>query len=305
MTAAGGDSGPVVCVGAHMQALFMHVERVPREGETVLGWGYRESLDGGKAANVAVAAARLGAPAALVTAIGTDARSEWWRRYFDEQGVDTAGLIEFDGPMDIGPALLPPSKIPALVSVTDLGRRLTAPVVASMSAVIRRASVVVCALESPQDGAETAFRIGRAAGAATILNASPTAELDPALLAVTDVMVVNEHEAAVLSKGSGSPHAAALALRDTFALGWLIVTAGADGAYVARGDQVDHVPAPSVEEIVDTTGAGDAFLGALAVCVRDGEPVPEAARFAVRAASIACTREATMSAFPTLSEVTG
>ena len=288
-------AGPIVCVGAHMQALFMHVERIPREGETVLGWGFHEPRDGGKVANVAVAAARLGAPAALVTAIGTDERSRRWRRYFEEQGIDTTGVVEFDGPMDVGPALLPPSKIPALISVTDLGRRLTGDVVSTTAAVIERAAVVVCALESPQDGVLAAFRVGRGAGATTILNASPVAELDPALLAVTDLVVVNEDEALGLPAGE---------LRAQLGVQSLVVTAGADGAYLADRDRpVAHVPALAVREVVDTTGAGDAFVGALAVGLRNGEALADAVPFAVRAASISCTRESTMSAFPTLAEV--
>ena len=75
------EPGPIVCVGAHVQGLFMHVERIPSEGESVIGWGYREPRDGGKVANVAVAAARFGAPASLVTVIGTDDRSSDWLDY--------------------------------------------------------------------------------------------------------------------------------------------------------------------------------------------------------------------------------
>jgi len=298
------DPGPIVCVGAHMQALFMHVERIPLEGESVLGWGFSEPLDGGKVANVAVAVARLGAPAALVTAIGTDERSQRWRRYFDEQGVDATGVVEFDGPMDVGPALLPPSKVPALVSVTDLGRRLTGEVVSSASAVVRRAAIVVCALESPQDGAIAAFRIGRVAGATTILNASPAAELDPALVALTDILVVNEHEAVSTAARAGTPRELAAELQPALTVGAVIVTAGADGAYLADGGNgVRHVAAPTIPEVVDTTGAGDAFVAALAVRLRSGETTADALPFAVRAATVACTRESTMSAFPTMSEV--
>jgi ribokinase len=296
--------GPIVCVGAHMQSLFMHVERVPREGETVLGWGYREPVDGGKVANAAVAAARLGAPVGLVTALGTDVRSHRWRDYFRTAGIGTDGLIEFAGPMDVGPALLPPSKIPVLVSVTDLGRRLTASTVASRREVIGRASIVVCALESPQDGAAAAFRVGRSAGAITILNASPAAELDPALLAVTDIVVVNEHEAAAFAPDAGAPSAAAARLRGILRVDRVVVTAGAGGAFVAAGDgDATHVAAPPVDVVVDTTGAGDAFVGALAVRMRVGDDVVAASAFAVRAASLACTRESTMSSYPTLEEL--
>jgi ribokinase len=295
-------AGPIVCVGAHMQALFMHVERIPREGETVRGWGYRESVDGGKVANVAVAAARLGAPVALVTAIGTDIRSAGWRSYFTDAGIDTSGVLEFDAPMDVGATLLPPSKIPALVSGTDLATKLTRETVSSVAHVIDGASVVVCAFESPQDGIAAAFAIGRAAGATTILNASPVAALQPEVLSTVDILVVNEHEAAALAAGR-TPRGAADAIRDDFGIRAVVVTAGAEGAYITSTAGVEHAAALEVDEIVDTTGAGDAFLGALAFRLREGDDVVAAARFATRAASIACTRQDTMAAFARLEEV--
>lgn len=152
---------PVVCVGAHIQALLMHVERVPREGESVRGWGARMSADGGKVANAAVAAARLGAPVRLITVIGTDPRSDRWLGYFRREGVDTSGIIRVEGPIDVGPVMLPPSGVPAIVSVVDLGVRLDADPVAARPELIRDAAVVVCALESPAESAAEAFRLGR------------------------------------------------------------------------------------------------------------------------------------------------
>ncbi len=300
---AADGRGPVVCVGAHMQALFMHVERIPKEGETVRGWGYRESVDGGKVANVAVAAVRLGAPVRLVTIVGTDQRSEWWLEFFRKQNIDTRGILQFEGPMDIGPALLPPSRIPALVSVSDLSARLDAVTVEQQAELIREASVVACALESPRDGVEAAFRIAKASGATTILNASPAADLSADLTRLTDVLVVNQEEAVSLS-GRASPPEGAATLVGPPGPGSVIVTAGPQGAYAARlGEPVAHLSAPKLSRVVDTTGAGDAFVGALAVRLRAGDEILESASFAIRAASFACTREYTMPSFPTLEDL--
>jgi ribokinase len=295
-------SHPIVCVGAHIQALFMHVERVPREGESVRGWGALMPVDGGKVANAAVAAARLGAPVRLITVVGADERSDWWLAYFEQEGVDTAGIIRCEGTMDVGPVLLPPSGVPAIVSVADLSARLDARAVASRAELIADASVVVCALEAPMDGVQEAFRVGHAAGAVTVLNASPATPLTPELAAQTDVLVVNEEEARLLA-GALSAELAAAALARSLDLRAVIVTAGSLGAFLAeRGASVAQIPAPAVE-VVDTTGAGDAFVGALAARIREGARLAEAVPFAVRAASISCTRRFTMPSFPKRGEL--
>jgi ribokinase len=281
----------------------MHVERVPREGESVRGWGALMPVDGGKVANAAVAAARLGASVRLITVVGTDARSDWWLAYFEREGVDTTGVIRAEATMDVGPVLLPPSGIPAIVSVSDLSARLDASVVASRAELITDASVVVCALESPADGVREAFRIAHARGAVTVLNASPAAPLAAELAAETDVLVVNEEEARFLA-GAPSAEVAAVELARVLGPRAVIVTAGALGAFLAeRGASVARIPAPAVE-VVDTTGAGDAFVGALAARIREGLRLAEAVPFAVRAASLSCTRPFTMPSFPTQAELT-
>jgi ribokinase len=287
-----------------MQGLFMHVERIPHEGESVRGWGFREPLDGGKVANVAVAAARLGAPVRLVTVVGTDERSDRWRAFFDGEGIDTRGMLQLEGAMDVGPALLPPSKVPAVISVGDMSARLVAAVVEHKAELLRDASVVACALESPVDGVEAAFRLGKENGATTILNPSPIIRLTDALVALADVLVANEHEAEMLSDGIDDPAEAAAAIRSRLPLLSVIVTAGERGAYLVEGSgAAAHVPAPRLPEVVDSTGAGDAFLGALAAYLRVGTELGAGVEAAVRAASFSCTREHTMSSFPTEEEL--
>jgi ribokinase len=115
---------PLVVVGAHSQSLFMHVSAIPREGETVAAHGFEETLDGGKATNQAVAAARLGAPVRFLSLVGDDERGRRILRYLHEQGVDTRWVGVADGPTDVGFVLLPPSRIPAIASCDDLSVRL-------------------------------------------------------------------------------------------------------------------------------------------------------------------------------------
>jgi ribokinase len=298
-------AGPIVVVGAHAQGLFMQVEAVPKEGESVLGWDFDEPLDGGKATNQAVAAARLGAPVRLVTVLGRDERGRRALAYFEAQGIDTSWVVSVDGPTDMGFVVLPPSKIPAIATAQDRSRELNETTVGAAAEAIRGGSFVLSQLEAPQEAALAAFRTARAAGVATILNPAPALELDAELLALTDVLVPNEHEAAVLAGRDGAPGELSSELAGRLGVATVVVTAGDDGAYfVHAGESSGHVPAPRVEA-ADTTGAGDAFVAALAVQLRDGAPLADAVAFAVRAASLSVTRPGTMPAFPTTEEVRG
>jgi ribokinase len=297
------QAGPIVVVGAHAQGLFLHVTSIPAEGESVLGFNYREPRDGGKASNQAVAAARLGAPTVLVSVVGNDERGREARAYLKGQGVDVRWCRQADGPTDVGFVLLPPSAVPAIATAQDCSRELDEDAVLQAEEPIARASLVICQLEAPAAAALAAFAIAKRAGARTLLNASPAMSLPSELIRLTDVLVPNEHEAATLAGASG--HAGDLACR--LARQWMceavIVTAGAAGAYVATGGTLSHVPARTTRA-VDTTGAGDAFLGALAVRLRDGGSFLDATGFAVRAATLSVTRAGTMDAFASAAELT-
>jgi len=294
--------GSVVVVGAHVQGLFLQVDAVPREGESVMGWGFQEPFDGGKSSNQAVAAARLGAPTVLVSVVGSDERGRRALEFFREQGIDTRYCFQVDGPTDVGFVLLPPSKIPAIATALERNQELDAQTVERASEAIREGDVVVCALEAPQEAVIAAFRIARAARVRTVLNPAPAAALAPELLDLTDVLVPNEHEAAALAGREGPPGELAADLVERLQVPATVVTAGAAGAYVAAGRGVEHVAATAVEP-VDTTGAGDAFVGALAVRLRAGDTLSKAAAFSVRAATISVTRPGTMTAFATSGEI--
>ncbi len=293
----------VVVVGAHTQSLLLRVERVPAEGETVLGWHYEEPLDGGKATNQAVAVARLGVPTTLVSAFGTDERGERIRRYLADQGVDLTYAAVTSGPTDVGFVVLPESGVPAIVSAADKSVQIDRALIDAAAPVLENASYVLAQLEAPQEAAIAAFELARGAGARTVLNPAPAAPLDPRLAACTDILVPNEHEASLLAgRQAPVPELAAL-VRRALGVPTVIVTAGAKGAFVCDGNAaVEHLPAPSVPA-TDTTGAGDAFIGALASRLHRGRPLLEAVRFAVGYAARSVTRPGTLPAYPTLEEM--
>ena len=293
---------PIVVVGSHVPGLFVHVEAVPREGETVLAWGFDEPEDGGKATNQAVAAAKLGAPVRVITLLGSDERGRRWRRILAGYGVDLEFAFTADGPTDVGFVMLPPSRVPAIASSVDRSRGLDAGRIDAAAPAFIDASLVICQLEAPSECALAAFRHAREVGARTILNPAPAAPLDAELLELTDVLIPNEHEAAALAGVDAPPERLAALLSERLDGRHAIVTAGGAGVWIACDGVVAHESAPRVEA-VDTTGAGDAFVGALAVRLRAGDDVPEAVRFGVRAASLSVMRQGTMPAFATADEL--
>jgi ribokinase len=295
-------AGPIVVVGSHVAGLVLEVDAVPREGESVLGRGFSEPEDGGKATNQAVAAAKLGAPVRLVTLLGDDERGDRWRRILAGYGMDTAFVMQQPGPTDVGFVLLPPSRIPAIASSIELSVALESALIERASDALKDASLVICQLEAPQGCALASFRLARAEGARTLLNPAPAQQLGSELLALTDVLIPNEHEAAVLAGRDGAPGQLAELLSEQRGGAAVIVTAGGDGCYVATGGPADHLPSPRVA-VADTTGAGDAFIGALAVRLRDGDDLRDAAAYAVRAAALSVTRPGTMPAYATAEEL--
>lgn len=290
--------GPIVVVGAHGQSLLLQVDSVPREGETVLAAGFDEPEDGGKATNQAAAAAKLGAPVRFVTLLGNDGRARRWRRILAGYGIDTRYVMEAAGPTDVGFVMLPPSRVPAIASSRDLSLALDGDAVRSVSAAFDGASVVVCQLEAPQSCALASFRAARAVGAVTVLNPAPAAWLDPDLVSLTDILVPNELEAAMIHGSAASPDVLAASLCARLDC-TVAVTAGEGGCFAAvPGGGAWHCPAPAVTA-ADTTGAGDAFVGALACRLRACDAMRPAVEFAVAVASISVTGPGTIPSYPT------
>jgi len=299
-----GDLHPIVCFGGLMHAVTMRVDAVPAEGETVLGFDYDEPYDGGKAADYAVAAVRLGAPVAMVTLVGSDERGARWGERLAEEGIDTSAFQTLEGPTDVGFAFLPESRVPAMISICDLTWQMTPAVVRRAADAFAAAAFVVASLECRPEAVVAAFELGRAAGAQTILNAAPAIPLPDELAALTDVLVVNEHEAAVITGEQGEIPALAGALRRRFPALHVIVTAGEQGAYLASPtSQLLHVPAVRVPEVADTSGAGDAFVGGLAARLWHGDDLPAAVAYAARVASVSVMGMSTMSSYPTAAEL--
>jgi len=288
---------PIVVVGAHGQSLFMHVAAIPREGETVVASGFEETADGGKATNQAVAAARYGAPVRFVSVVGSDERGRRILNYLDLERVDRRWVEVVEGSTDLAFVMLSPRGIPAIATCSDLSARLDGSFVRRAARAIDGASIVVCQLEAPPACAQAAFELARGAGALTLFNPAPMVPMPRGLLELADVFVPNQHEAAALVGAEVPPADLARRLADIVPTAKVIVTAGEAGAFLASaGEPSLHIEAPRVAA-VDTTGAGDAFVGVLSACLREGMTLAEAATCAVSAAALSVTRPGTLDAF--------
>ncbi|MFD3662392.1 ribokinase [Streptomyces sp. NPDC058659] len=288
----------IVVLGSTNMDLVAYVPRAPARGETVTGRAFR-TVPGGKGANQAVAAARAGAEVSMIGAVGADDFGARLRANLEHCAVDTDLLRTAEGPSGTAHIVVDDDGGNAIVVVPGANAAVT-----SLShgdeALIGTADTLLLQLELPlsvvTEGAATARRLG----VRTVLTPAPAQPLPPGLLAVTDLLVPNEHEAAALT-GLTDPRAAAQALlRD---VPEVVVTLGAAGSlYAARGAEPVTVPAPRVRA-VDTTAAGDTFVGALAVALGEGRPVPEALAWAQTAAALSVQREGASTSMPYRTEI--
>lgn len=289
-------------MGSANADLVTRVGRHPASGETVLGSDLAVH-PGGKGANQAVAAARLGARAGLLARVGDDAYGRLLVESQRTAGVDTTHLLVGEGPTGVALIAVDSSGDNTIVVSPGANHRLTAEDVRAADDVLAAAGAVSLQLEIPAPTVAAAVRTAAAAGTRVVLNASPPAPLPAEVLAVCDPLVVNEHEARYLLGGTApdDPDAQALAL---LALGprSVVMTLGAAGALAAENGAVRGVPSPAVEA-VDTTGAGDAFTGALAWRLCRGDDLESAVRLAVRVGAAAATRAGAQGSFPTADEL--
>ena len=308
----------VVVVGSLNVDLFVHAPRLPRPGETLIGTRFATD-QGGKGANQAVAAARLGARVAMLGRVGRDAHGQRMLDALRREGIALAGVGEdATEPTGVAAISVAADGENCIVVVPGANHALAPAHVEAQAAVIAAARIVVLQLETPMAAVTQALRLARAAGVTTLLNAAPAAELSDEQLALIDWLVVNEGEAAQLlgaTVAAASPEdvvrttpaataqagAAAQALR---ARGprHVVVTLGAAGLVHASAAGVLALGAPRVTAI-DTTGAGDTFVGVLAAGLARGLAAPAALRWGQAAAALAVTRHGTQVAMPTRAEV--
>lgn len=294
------QSPRIVVVGSLNADLVVRTARFPQPGETLTG-SELAVIPGGKGANQAVAAGRLGGDVTMIGAVGDDAHGSLLLDSLSSSGVDVTRIARRD---DVATGT-------AVITVDDAGENtiivspgangtLTPDRIGEAWTTLDGAGVVCLCLEVPIDTVLETARRGAAAGALVLLNLSPYGPVPEELLQATGVLLVNEHEAADLAgvdpEESGW-EATAAALR-AHGIRRAVITTGAAGSVVIDGDATPTaVPSPVVDA-VDTTGCGDAFMGALALRLAAGDALVEAARFASTVGSYAATGAGAQASYP-------
>ena len=291
----------VFVVGSINQDFVLSVERRPTPGETVTD-ARLATHNGGKGANQAAAAALLGAGVTFLGRVGDDGFGEPLVRALAEKGVDTS-LVEEVPDASTGTAFITvtPDGENAITVAPGANRRLTVEDVDAASGTIGEAKVLVVQMEIPARVVRRAVEVAAANETRALVNLAPPFEVPQALLEKLDPLVLNEHEAAfLLGESVEGVDGALSAVTELLSLGpkSVVVTVGEDGAAFSSDESAKHIAAPSVE-VVDTTGGGDAFVGALAARLADDDALEDAVAYAVRAGSAAVTKAGAQGALPT------
>lgn len=290
------DHPKIAIVGSTMIDLVAYTDRVPEAGETLVGNRFQLGF-GGKGANQAVMARLLGADVAMVNCLGDDAYGDMTLENFAGYGIDTTHVFRAEGASGVAPIWVEPDGTNRIIIVPGANYALTSDQAADAVRSMTDVAVVVGQLEIPQSVTTAAFTAAGETGAITILNPAPAASLDADLLAVSTWLIPNEVEFEMLSGCTATDDGALVDFAaDTDAR--LLVTLGADGvALVTDTGTVVRVDAET-REAVDTTGAGDAFVGAFAYGLAAGLGELEAIALGNACAGDSVTRPGTQTSFP-------
>ncbi|MEO3888698.1 ribokinase [Nonomuraea sp. B5E05] len=284
--------------GSANMDLVAYVSKAPKRGETVTGHRFR-TIPGGKGANQAIAAARAGAQVAFLGAVGDDGFGAEMRATLAEAGVDVRGLRQVPGPSGIAHIVVDDDGGNSIVVVPGANGTVTGPSPDDL-AVIAASQALLLQLELPMGAVVEAAQGARAAGVPVFLTPAPAQPLPGELLDAVTTIVPNEHEAAAVTGASGADAAldALLELVEE-----AVITLGSEGAlFGSRSGERLRVPAVPVKA-VDTTAAGDTFVGALAVARSEGRAMAGALRFASAAAALSVQREGASTSMPARQEI--
>lgn len=284
---------------------LMQVSHFPRPGET-LPIGQYQTVAGGKGANQAVAAARLGADTALIACVGEDGPGRQMTQAFADDGMDVRGVKAMSGHSTGMAMIYVDSKGENNIGIwPGANQALTQDQLPQHQAVIGQAEMLLMQLETPLETIERAAKLARAAGTQVVLNPAPAQPLSVELLGCVDMITPNETEAELLTgialNNLEDTERAAQALHG-FGIKTVLITLGKNGVWVSEQGQGQHVPG-FVVEARDTTAAGDTFNGALVTRLLEGSSLSEALPFAQAAAAISVTRMGAQSSIPTRDEV--
>lgn len=295
----------VAVVGSYGCGMTVKTPRLPAEGETILGTRFTAG-PGGKGSNQAIAAARLGAETVFLTAIGDDSYGRDALALWRAEGVDASRVVTAAGATMIALIMVEPNGDNRIIVVPGALDMFFPHHVEAFSDQIAAADVVAVSMEIPLATAAAALKVGRRVGTTTLLNPAPAQPLTDDMWRDIDIVTPNRTEAAILMGFDPTAELEPAALARELAArtgGVALITLGGEGALLAEGGKLTVIPAVPADRIVDTTGAGDAFNGALAVAVAEGHSLAAAARFAAKAGAHAVTIDEVIPSLATRAEL--
>lgn len=286
----------VTVIGSINMDLVTSTTQIPKVGETVLGNSFH-SIPGGKGANQAVAAARLGADVTMIGAVGNDSFGITLVEHLTNEGINTENIVKVKDTSTGIASIIVSEADNSIIVVPGANNHVTPEVIEKHEDKIINSDIILLQLEIPVESVIRVVELAKKHGVRTILNPAPIQKLPKELLEMVDYLTPNEHEQALLFDSLGGTEEELAKYKEK-----CIVTKGSKGVMTYKNGEKIEIPSIQVEA-VDTTGAGDSFNGALAVALCDGFDIEEACRFANVVGAISVTKLGAQTGMPTKKEV--
>lgn len=291
-------TGKILVIGSSNTDMTIKSERLPAPGETILGGKFLMGA-GGKGANQAVAARRLGGDVTFVCKVGRDIFGDNAIKGYEKEGIDTSHILRSDAPSGVALILVDAKAENSIAVAPGANGDLTPADIRNLRGVIAEASYLILQLEVPVETVLEAARIAHEAGVYVILNPAPACPLPEELFKYLSLITPNQTETALMTGIEADEASLDKAVDALRAKGVkdVIVTLGSRGSMVCTGEKRDFVPACKVKA-VDTTAAGDTFCGALCVALSEGKSLKDAAAFATKASALAVQKMGAQDSIP-------